>query len=191
MKGSLSWCMAFSHRVLSSFVWGLCLLYCWWILFTMPLRQWKIDWIGRLPAYFSQGHQYAGQGARELKIPPCLIFNQWPLFSGNRKMYNPELLIGLIPLCYSWEGMFCFFIIKQNLISQMLSSHYNPIWRVLQLTEYKVGYDLESHSSHIEFWFTIIMPHKAKILALNIFWNYHLWPGLGWDEWETHLGHKI
>lgn len=118
----------FSHTVLSSFVWGLCLFYCWWILSTMPLRQWKTDWIGRLPAYFSQGHQYPGQGARELKIPPCLIFNQWPLFSGNRKMYNPELLIGLIPLCYSWEGMFCFFIIKQSLISQMLSNHYNSIY---------------------------------------------------------------
>lgn len=63
--------------------------------------------------------------------------------------------------------------------------------KVPKETEYKVGYDLKSHSSHIEFWFAIITPPKAKILALDIFWNYLLWPGLGWDEWETYLRPKI
>lgn len=78
----------------------------------------------------------------------------------------------------------------------MLSNHYSSsMWRILWLAEYKVDM-IWNFIYHIKwlcvlFYTTIRTPHRTKISAVEIFWDYPLWLGLEWDDWGTCLGHKV
>lgn len=93
-------------------------------------------------------------------------------------MHNPELLFGFIPLCYSWEAMSYFFIVKQKLLSQMLSNHCTSGMRsFLRLTEYKVDviWNLIHHILtfyFVLFYVTMRTPHRGRTLAVEIFWDH-------------------